>query len=270
MRYVSIDILRTIAIVLMVVVHFMENLSGADWAPAGFGAPLFTFLAGISYRLWLNAQEARGRSDSDISKVSIRRGLFLFVLGFAFNVLVWLPEDTFNWDVLTLIGVSLILLNLVRNLPLPILVAIALLAYALAPVLRAITDYPSYWTNGYFECDLTLADVAIGFLSNGFFPVFPWIAFPLAGFVTASLFFTDDPQEEPPTARAALLGAALFAIGLIAHLLRPNAPTARIEPFARLVDVPPTMEYVTGMLGLAHCRSRYSITGSIGNGSSRG
>jgi len=38
-RYVSIDILRTVAIVLMVVVHFMENLAGATWSPAGNGAP---------------------------------------------------------------------------------------------------------------------------------------------------------------------------------------------------------------------------------------
>src|SRR5262245_40572390 len=166
----------------MVLVHFMENLSGADWAPAGMAAPLFTFLTGVSYRLWVNAQEARGKDDSEITKVSIRRGLFLFVLGFAFNVLVWLPEDTFNWDVLTLIGASLLLLTLVRNLPLPVPVVMAAAAFVLGPVLRALTDYPSYWTEGHFECDLTPEDVLFGFLSNGFFPIFPWIAYPLTGF----------------------------------------------------------------------------------------
>ena len=89
MRYSSIDILRTFAIFSMVIVHFVENLSGSDFVPSGFGAPLFTFLSGVSYRLWLNSQEARGRSDADISKVTIRRGLFLFGVGFVFNVL-WL------------------------------------------------------------------------------------------------------------------------------------------------------------------------------------
>ena len=116
MRQPSIDILRTLAIFMMIQVHFVENLSaefegwaglsgsGAApvpwWLMTGLGAPLFTFLSGVSYRLWVTAQEARGRSDIEISKVTIRRGLFLFGLGLIFNVFIWLPEDIFNWDIL--------------------------------------------------------------------------------------------------------------------------------------------------------------------------
>ncbi len=251
MRYASIDILRTIAIFLMVIVHFMENLSGADWAPAGFGAPLFTFLVGASYRLWLNAQEGKGKSDSEISKVTIRRGLFLFTLGFAFNIFVWLPEDTFNWDVLTLIGASLLMLNVVRNLPLPILVLIGIVAFMLAPMLRAPTDYPTYWTQGYFDPDLTLSDVMLGFLAVGYFPVFPWIMFPVAGFVTATLFFTDPPENGPPTARTAHFGAVLIVIAMIARLLRPHeSDPVTTNVFKGWTMFPASLEYVTGMLGL--------------------
>src|SRR4051812_1056538 len=89
MRYASIDLLRTLAIVLMVVVHFMENLAGVDWAPAGAGAPLFAFLAGVSFRLWARSEEAKGTPDAVIRLIAVRRGLFLFALGFAFNVCVW-------------------------------------------------------------------------------------------------------------------------------------------------------------------------------------
>jgi uncharacterized membrane protein len=247
-RYVSIDLLRTVAIVLMVVVHFMENLSGTDWAPAGLGAPLFTFLAGVSYRLWLNSQQARGIDDARTSRTSIRRGLFLFVLGFAFNVLVWLPEDTFNWDVLTLIGAAFIVLNLVRNLPLPVPVLLAVMAFVLGPLLRELTDYSSYWPDGYFDPDLTLGDVLIGFLANGFFPLFPWVAYPLVGFVTGSLFFANAPEDRPPTGRAALLGAGLLGLALLALLLRRYvSSTALLRGWTMF---PPTMEYVTGTLGL--------------------
>jgi uncharacterized membrane protein len=248
-RYVSIDLLRTVAIVLMVVVHFMENLAGADWAPAGLGAPLFTFLVGVSYRLWLNAQQARGIDEAKTSKTSIRRGLFLFVLGFAFNLLVWLPEDTFNWDVLTLIGASLIVLNLVRNLPLPVPLLLAVMAFVLGPLLRELTDYSSYWTGGYFDPDLTLSDVLTGFLANGFFPLFPWVAYPLVGFVTGALFFSNEPGEPAPTGRAALIGAGLLALSLSAVLLRRwlSAPPAILKGWTMF---PPTMEYVTGTLGL--------------------
>ena len=95
-RYASIDLLRTVAIVLMVTVHFLENLAGVDWAPAGFGAPLFGFLVGVSYRLWLQAQIARGRTDGQISRSTLCRGALIFGIGFLFNVTVWLPAPTVN------------------------------------------------------------------------------------------------------------------------------------------------------------------------------
>ena len=90
-RQASIDVLRAVAIMLMVVVHFVENLSGwygeADnvfagvhrvwWLPTGFAAPIFTFLTGVSYRLWLDLQWRRGRSDEAIAKGTVRRGLLL-------------------------------------------------------------------------------------------------------------------------------------------------------------------------------------------------
>jgi uncharacterized membrane protein len=79
-RYPTIDILRTLAIFLMVLVHFSENLSGLVWQFAGFGAPHFALLTGLSYRIWLASQERKGRSEDEISKVTTRRGLFLFGL----------------------------------------------------------------------------------------------------------------------------------------------------------------------------------------------
>lgn len=251
MRYVSIDALRTVAIVLMVLVHFMENLSGSDWAPAGLGAPLFTFLVGVSYRLWLDSQEAKGVSEAEVSKITVRRGLFLFGLGFAFNVLVWLPEDTYNWDVLTLIGTAILVLNAVRGLPLPIAALFGAAAFAMAPVLQAVADYQSYWGNGYFECDPTLADVIFGFFAVGYFPFFPWILYPLAGFVTASLVLAGPDRAAAPTTKVALFGAALVAGAALAQLARPYAP----EPVtAHLLTgwtmFPPSLEYVTGTLGI--------------------
>ena len=90
-RLVSIDLLRTIAIVTMVLVHFAENLSGHTPAFAGIGAPLFVFLSGASYFLWSDARLARGESEVEVTRISVRRGLFVFGAGFAFNLFVWLP-----------------------------------------------------------------------------------------------------------------------------------------------------------------------------------
>ncbi len=248
MRYISIDILRAVAIVLMVFVHFMENLGGADWAPAGFGAPLFTFLVGVSYRLWLDAQHEKKRPEEEVGRTSARRGLFLFAAGFAFNVLVWLPEDAFNWDVLTLIGSALLLLCAIRDMPLLVPVTGILVALACGPVMRAFGDYDSYWTEGYFDPDWTWGQLALGYLATGYFPLFPWVAYPLAGFVTATLFF--EPGARAPTGRAMLFGGALVALAAALLVARPHLP----EPVRGTVlkgwtMFPPSVEYTLGTLG---------------------
>ncbi len=251
MRYTSIDILRTIGIIVMVLVHFSENLAGATPRFAGLGAPVFAFISGISYFLWAQGQQARGKSELDISKTSVRRGLFVIGLGFLFNILVWLPEDTFTWDVLTFIGTALLVLNLARNIPIPVLVVGAILALGISPILRALAEYPLYWENGYFDPDLTLSDLAIGFLACGYFPFFPWIAYSLIGFVTASLVFGRHEAEKTYAGKVVMAGGLLMAIAATALLTRGFMPTMVSQ---KLVEgwtmFPPTIPYVLGTLGM--------------------
>lgn len=253
MRYSSIEILRTVAITLMVQVHFVENLSGVyGFVPTGFAAPLFTFLSGVSYRLWLNAQQARGKPDTDISKITIRRGLFLFGTGFLFNIFVWMPEDTFNWDILTFIGTALICLNLVRKLPLPIPLLICALVYAISPVLREVAEYPLYWTNNFFECDLTLSDVVMGFLVTGYFPLFPWIIYPIAGFMVASWIFPAERRAPDALNRLAAAGLCLLAVAVTAATIRTFDPTLLTGLGTKVWTMfPASMAYVMGTLGFA-------------------
>ena len=254
MRYPSIDILRAISIVLMVLVHFVENLSVISsstlWMPAGFAAPTFTFLTGLSYRLWIGALEKRGRSDEDISKSTLRRGLFLIGLGFAFNVLVWLPEDTFNWDILTFIGTAWLLLEIVRRTPTGILVAACLIVFVMSPWLRLIADYPAYWTNSYFECDLTFADVLQGFLVTGYFPLFPWIILPIIGFLMGSALLAQSENQRPFFALPLSLGLALIAIaiGLVSMTSGGSTSTNSLW-LAGWTMFPASPAYLTGTLG---------------------
>ena len=187
------------AIAIMVTVHFIENLSGLYgdgermilgvdygwWLPTGFAAPTFALLSGMSYRLWSVVQKEKGYTDEMISKRTIRRGLFLIGLGFMFNVLVWLPEDVFNWDILTLIGFALLALSVVRQMPENITILSAGLAIAISPILRVMADYPAFWQAYYFDYDFTISDVLLGWLVVGYFPVFPWLALPMIGYVLA-------------------------------------------------------------------------------------
>lgn len=263
MRYFSIDILRTIAIFVMVFVHFGENLAGFKSPFAGFGAPLFAFLSGASYYLWVKGREEKGVSDEEISKISVRRGLFVFGVGFAFNILVWLPEDTFNWDVLTFIGSALLLLGAVRRLPRLVLLVAAVMAVVISPALREVADYNAYWLNGqYYEPDATLYDTLIGYVIAGYFPVFPWIAYSLTGFVVGSVLFEAEakrdaaaPTTTSPTSssvvRFSIAGGALLAVSLGSLAVRSWLPDVLATKFlGKWSMFPPTVIYVSATLGL--------------------
>lgn len=250
MRYPTIDILRTLAIFLMVLVHFSENLSGLVWQFAGFGAPHFALLTGLSYRTWLASQERKGRSEDEISKVTTRRGLFLFGLGLAFNVLVWMPEDVFNWDVLTLIGTAILLLNWARRVPPLVLVVACLLMFGLSPALRTLADYPAYWAEGFFDPDMTLSDLLIGFLAIGYFPLIPWLTYPFVGFLLGGLLYEQPEIEQRPWRQLAILGGVFIAIGLAAIIFRSTLPEAIGKGFfTGWTMFPPSSEYLLTTIG---------------------
>ena len=271
MRYSSIDCLKTIAIVVMVLVHFAENLSGVQLPITGLGAPLFTFLSGLSYRLWVNGLEVKGTSEEEISKRSIRRGLFVFAVGFAFNIFVWLPEDTFNWDVLTMIGFALLVLNGLRRLPSAISIFLALGTILISPLLRGMADYQSYWVKGFFEVDLTLPDVLIGFLATGFIPIFPWISYSIAGLVTGTILpreqpdgLSGKPDDSSDSSNSfvsksisngllpVLTGGALMSVSGALLAVRPYLPKVLSTHFLEgWYMFPPTIEYVLATIGMA-------------------
>lgn len=259
MRYFSIDVLRGIAIVLMIQVHFVENLSSQE---GDFGwlynvsmwlgtlpAPLFTFLSGLSYRLWLGKQLAIRRSEKEITRVSLRRGLFLFVVGLLFNVFVWLPADSFNWDILTLIGTSLCILAIARDVPSPALVLGCFMILLLSPPLRVVADFDAYWLDeASFSYDLLLRDVIYGFFANGFFPLLPWLIFPVMGFVVGDSFVRNRNDPAPLGLLIPGVGLMLFA-GLISAA-QPGMPTILAKHYANGYQMfPATTEYLFLALG---------------------
>ena len=124
-RLASIDVLRAVAILLMIQVHFVENLSPREASSAvlydlsqvlgALAAPIFTFLLGLSLWLWLRRETGLGRVEVELRRVVVRRGLFLFGAGLAFAVVIWLPQEVFIWDILTLLGASTLILFLLRR-----------------------------------------------------------------------------------------------------------------------------------------------------------
>lgn len=255
MRHVSIEVLRAAAIFLMVMVHFAENLSGSTvsgWLPAGMAAPMFTLLSGVSFRLWLRSQEAKGVAEDTILKRAVRRGLFLFVLGFAFNILVWMPEDTFNWDILTFIGSATLFLTFARHQSPVVLGLVCVTAFVAHPFLRDSSGFASYWTTGYFDPDLTLTDVLLGYVANGYFPIFPWIIYPIVGFLAADIVLPEPGAELRSKRSLLILGATLAACGILALNFRTYASaTVQTYLLQGWTMFPPSVEYVCWTLGFS-------------------
>jgi uncharacterized membrane protein len=187
------------------------------------GAPLFVLLAGLSYSLWLAAQKRSGLSADEIVKYSFRRGMFVFALGIAVNVFIWLPDSTFDWEILTLLGASVIILIAVRNWRPRILIAACILIVLMTPPLRDISHHDLYWVDGEFEYGArwALGDVLRGFLLNGYFPLLPWLLYMLAGFALGQIYFASEDEASLPLVLP-LLGTLLIALALLGALLHSS------------------------------------------------
>ncbi len=259
-RYRSIDILRGLAIILMIQIHCVENLSSredrsgwlydASTVLGSLPAPFFTFVSGLSYGLWLRKQKSLGRRDREITRVTLRRGLFLFLLGIVFNFCIWLPEETFNWDILTLLGTSLLFLAVGRKLPVPVLTLICVLILLLTPLLRVVGDFSAYWEDNAYTYDFKLRDIFFGFFTNGYFPLFPWIIFPIAGFVCGEFIVQQNRLPTRVLNRLGVIGiAALGLAGLLVAFQR-QIPTKIAQQYASgLTEFPASTEFVLAMVG---------------------
>ena len=101
-----------------------------------------------------------------------------------------MPEEVFAWDILTLIGTSLLVLFPLRKLSTKALLSITIIVAVISPAIRQFTDYHSYWNKwGEYVTTFKMPEVLMGFFANGYFPLFPWIVFPLLGYVVGRACF---------------------------------------------------------------------------------
>jgi len=129
-RLAYVDWLRGLACLLMFQTHCYDawlggaarNSKFAMWSQLGgtFPAPLFLFLAGISFALVVDKLLAKGLAATQIAKTTIRRGAEIFGLGLLFRIqeyaisLGWAPwNDLFRVDILNTIGLSIMLMGVV-------------------------------------------------------------------------------------------------------------------------------------------------------------
>ena len=233
-RLAYIDWMRGLACVLMFQTHCYDSWLGGDarkstffmWSQLGgtFPAPLFLFLAGISFALATDKLRQKGVPIRQIAATTLRRGAEIFGLGLLFRVqefliaLGWAPwSDLFRVDVLNIIGISMMLMGVVCWITLASTDTAharrALVLAALGSALMVALLTPPLWTTWRprwlpWPLESYINGVHnLGQPQPWLFPLFPWAGFAFAGLGVGFILLSDWSRTR--TARSfALLGAA--------------------------------------------------------------
>ena len=217
-RLAYIDWMRGLACVLMFQTHCYDSWLNAEarkttffmWSQLGgtLPAPLFLFLAGISFALVTEKLRQKGLAPNRIAQKTIRRGAEILGLGLLFRLQEyviawgWAPwSDLLRVDILNTIGVSMMLMGgvcwIVRMLGPAARIrqvlgvtagGVAMLISLLTPLLW--TTWRPRWLPWPIESYIDGVH-NLGQPQAWLFPIFPWTAFAFAGLAIGFLLLSD-------------------------------------------------------------------------------
>jgi uncharacterized membrane protein len=241
-RLAWIDWMRGFACILMFQTHCYDAWLGGEARNTGFlkgsqllgtlPAPLFLFLAGISFALITDKLINKKLSPGEITRIMARRGAEILGFGLLFRLqeyLIawgWAPwSDLLRVDVLNIIGLSMILMALTcgavlivsgsglgRNFALSTAaVATASLIALLTPPLY--TTWRPTWLPWPIESYIDGCH-NLGSPQPWLFSLFPWAAFAFAGLAAGFILFSEKARAH--TTQTLAIFAAFGAAAILA------------------------------------------------------
>ena len=252
-RIVSIDILRGFSLVMMIIIHFMIAYGNAQAAESllyfildhligDLGATWFLLMVGMSQAL--SGDRKKGLDEINQMKKALLRGAYLFAAGLLQSALAFGPSEMWDWDILPLIGSATVALYFCRFLPSSLILVISAALAFIAPWLRSGIDFAVSWGGKLVPCPFisdylpgicfepagvyrviwSLDEIFKGYFLSGTFPIFPWLAFPLMGFVIGRRIVRKQIKQDLPFLQ--LIGLLLILLGAaISHagIFRPES-----------------------------------------------
>lgn len=273
-RLDSIDLLRGVVMVIMVIDHTRDFVHGpalhydpTDLARTSaaifmtrwvthFCAPVFVFLAGVGAYL----QKMRGKTTRDLSVFLLTRGAWLiFVEVVVLHLLVWFNLD-FSFigplQVIWAIGWSMVTLAALVHLPLRAVAAVGIGTIAMHNMLDGVMNQSLWWMMLH-RAGFTMLG-ASGPLLWVQYPLVPWVGVMAAGYAFGALYELDPARRIRIVRRLGLALVAGFivirAINLYGDPSRWSAqPTAlfTVFSFINTTKYPPSLLYLLMTLGPA-------------------
>ena len=243
-RRAYLDWLRGVAVLIMIEAHTLDSWTrmadrespwyGKAIILAGFGAPLFLFLAGVALMLAAGSRIRKGLTPEQAARAAFRRGAWVFLLAFLFRLQSFIlggaqfPRSLLKVDILNVMGVSMLMgsigLVFARTLRARLLFFTGLTA-AIAMLTPLIRE--SQVLNGLPD-PLEAYLRPLPGLTN--FTLFPWAGFLTAGCIVGAWLNADAGSGLSRTSDAQLnlwlaaIGAAVALGGYLSSFLPPLYP----------------------------------------------
>lgn len=230
-RLSYVDWMRGLACLTMFQTHCYDSWLSDSARKSGFfkwsqlvgtlPAPLFLFLAGVSFALVTDKMRRRGVLDGEIARTTIKRGAEIFGIAMLFRVqefILGLPgapwTDLLRVDILNMIGLSMMAMGALCCVA---RTRIATVFSAAGVALAIALATPPLWTTlrpRWLPWPLESYINGVHIYPDPqpwLFPIFPWSAIAFAGLAVGFLLFSDwAKQREALT--ATLLGAGGAAL----------------------------------------------------------
>lgn len=229
-RIASVDVLRGVALVFMIINHFGQTFVGGGYhSPIAmsilfFGiipAPLFYIVAGIGVVLANSRFQQKGDSTKAIWTWVLSRGFLIMGLGYLFSVVMFGTIWVLDWSILQLIGLSLIIAQLTLSLPKRYRVFLPILIIVLAPFLRIWFNYDAIVgtvSNIQYAPPQTWLDHLSAIIATGKAPLFPWLACPIIGTIIGESI-VESPSNPRRLVYDTLVIGSLFCLAVLPFFL---------------------------------------------------
>lgn len=179
-RILEIDLLRAVAIILMVVFHFVYDLDTFTNLDINVRDPFWYYFGRVSAFSFMFVSGVSGC----FSRKPVKNGMKIFAYGLGITVItfIFLREDYVRFGILHLLGISMMLNPLFSILPRLALIPTALFSFWIGQILKSSSMINSAWL-------LPLGVTYPNYSSIDYYPIFPYIGVTILGVLFYRTFY---------------------------------------------------------------------------------